>query len=1300
MTFKYKLSKRLAMMRDTALILSAIAAFACVPGEDSMSGPSAPSLFSISANPGTILLQESFEDNALAGRGWYDNTSPATTTAQHLPGSTQALEVHFLAGALTPVAGGAVRHLFQPTPTLYVSYWVKYSANWIGSGRPYQPHEFLIMSDQDGDWDGPSNGWLVNYIEHSYQNGGIPRLAMQDSKAINTSAGVPPRNLLGVTEDRSTAGCNGAVEASVSISCFNMPPWYNDKGVVAAQPAFQPTAGPGYKGDWNHVEVYLELNSVVGGIGAADGVMQYWFNGALVIDRHDILFRTGARPTIKFHQLVIAPYIGDGSPVDQYMWIDDLTLGTGGAPIVPALVASVTVSPASSNVTAGQAVQLVAILKDGAGNVLIDRAVTWASSNAAAATVSATGQVTAVAAGPATISATSEGVQGTAAMTVTNPIANPGTVSSLVVSGVTDTSVTLAFTEVTDGSGLPASYLVRFAVAPLGWGTASDVALGTCAVPMGGLAIGTPRTCTVLGLQPNTAYGFQLIPFRGTLNVNAVFGLLSNVASGTTAVKTVPVASVTVSPASSAVTAGQTAQVVAILKDAAGNPLTGRLVTWASSAPAVATVNQSGLVNGLAAGAATVSAASEGAQGTAAMTVTNPIAANPGTVSNLAVSGVTETSATLAFTEVTDGSGLPASYLVRFAVAPLGWGTASDVALGTCAVPMSGLAIGTPRTCTVLGLQPNTAYGFQLITFRGTLNVNAVFGVLSNVANVTTALPPGSIASVTVSPATASVQVGQTVQLAATPKDASGTPLPGRTVTWASSAAAVATVNGSGLVTAVAAGSAAITATSEGTGGTAAVTVTAVPPAPPTPPGGVTGLTVASVTDSSVTLSFTEVTDGAGQPAKYDIRWAAGTFSWPSATDVTRGSCTVPMAGTAIGARRSCTVLGLAPGTVYRVQLVSFRGTLNVDAVFGGLSNVASGTTVASTAPVATVAVTPASASLALGTVQQFTATLKDANGTILTGRPVSWASSNPLVSTVSGSGLVTGVAVGTTTLTATSEGQSGSATIILEAPPPPPPPSSGVVFESDWSTGIGTAFDVVTDAGRWQHYWEFNGGSSVQLLSVVSGASVNAPGGRNALKVVQRGSSYAANVQQDNILPPSTDYYVRYYMRNDDNSSSGDHIVTVDTYQYQNLTFMRKYGGGSSWRFVTSLYGCGYTYPIGHWGPSVSLSNGVWYRFEYFVHFVDATHVQVHMRVYDAAGTQILGDGDVRQSDYGTQVWNGRNDWTFASYYAAGYSFCVNPAPMTNFGLGNNGQQGAADTGLPWYFAGVQIRTDRWPGP
>ncbi|HVH66627.1 MAG TPA: Ig-like domain-containing protein [Gemmatimonadales bacterium] len=200
---------------------------------------------------------------------------------------------------------------------------------------------------------------------------------------------------------------------------------------------------------------------------------------------------------------------------------------------------------------------------------------------------------------------------------------------------------------------------------------------------------------------------------------------------------------------------------------------------------------------------------------------------------------------------------------------------------------------------------------------------------------------PLPVASVTVSPASPYLTLGQTVQMTATTYDSTGAVLTGRVVTWATSNAGVATVDGSGLVTGVAAGAATITATSEGKSGTAVARVaTAV-----TNPGTVTDLAVAGVTDTSVTLSFTEVSNGAGQPASYDVRYAVGTITWASATSVTRGSCSTPVAGTAFGAKRTCTVLGLVPATGYQFQLVAFRGTLNVDAVFGGFSNVVSGTT-------------------------------------------------------------------------------------------------------------------------------------------------------------------------------------------------------------------------------------------------------------------------------------------------------------------------------------------------------------------
>src|SRR3989442_9367917 len=73
----------------------------------------------------------------------------------------------------------------------------------------------------------------------------------------------------------------------------------------------------------------------------------------------------------------------------------------------------------------------------------------------------------------------------------------------------------------------------------------------------------------------------------------------------------------------------------------------------------------------------------------------------------------------------------------------------------------------------------------------------------------------GVVVTVSVDPAAPSITAGQTVQLTATPRDGSGNALTGRVVTWATDNAGVATVNGSGLVTGMAAGPATITATSE-----------------------------------------------------------------------------------------------------------------------------------------------------------------------------------------------------------------------------------------------------------------------------------------------------------------------------------------------------------------------------------------------------------------------------------------------------------------------------------------------------
>jgi hypothetical protein len=278
--------------------------------------------------PGTLLFQENFADANVASRGWYDGTNVLISTAEHTANSTASAQYHWLVGATTPTSGGAMRKKFTPSNSMYLSYNVKYSTNYVGSAQAYHPHEFMALSNLDGDYDGPSISWLAVYVEQNYQNGGIPRIAFQDSKSVNTSMGALPNNLVTTTENRSTAGCNGYTETSVVIDCYSMPPWYSAMEFHAPAIAFQPNPGTGYKNNWNFVEAYFQMNSIVNGIGQADGVIQYWFNGALLIDRHNVTFRTGAHPTLQFSQFLIAPYIGDGSPVDQSFWVDNLVLAT------------------------------------------------------------------------------------------------------------------------------------------------------------------------------------------------------------------------------------------------------------------------------------------------------------------------------------------------------------------------------------------------------------------------------------------------------------------------------------------------------------------------------------------------------------------------------------------------------------------------------------------------------------------------------------------------------------------------------------------------------------------------------------------------------------------------------------------------------------------------------------------------------------------------------------------------------------------------------------------------------------
>ncbi len=256
---------------------------------------------------------------------------------------------------------------------------------------------------------------------------------------------------------------------------------------------------------------------------------------------------------------------------------------------------------------------------------------------------------------------------------------------------------------------------------------------------------------------------------------------------------------------------------------------------------------------------------------------------------------------------------------------------------------------------------------------------------------------PVPIGSITVSIAQPSLVIGDQTTASATARDANGTVLSGRQMNWSSNNFAVATVEATGVVHAIAAGTADISATSEGRTGAATVTVTLSP--------------VATVT---VSLASSTIAIGATTQATVRLANANGTV----------------LTGRAVVWSSSNT----AVATVSSSGLVTAfsNGSADIIATSEGISGSATVTVFGE--PVATVTVSVASATIGVGQTTQATATTKDAAGNVL-GRPVTWSSDNPSVAQVNAAGAVTGAAIGTANIVATSEGKTGSAGITV-APP------------------------------------------------------------------------------------------------------------------------------------------------------------------------------------------------------------------------------------------------------------------------
>jgi hypothetical protein len=239
------------------------------------------------AEPG-VLFSEPFDDAALKSRKWYD--FGAVRIAGDASAGKGCLEYEWVAGKDDVQGSSPIRRLFEPTDRVYVRFDLKLSKGFGWSGRNYHPHLINILTTENGPWQGPAASHLTLYIEPV---GGKLRLAAQDIQNKDSPHGLTQGPLRG--------GYNGK--------------FYDSEKVLFADDK------------WHTVEAYFQLNTLdlAADKPNRDGILRGWFDGKLVVEHEDIVFRTTDFPKMQFNQLFLGPYFGPGLlPHPQKLWLDEL----------------------------------------------------------------------------------------------------------------------------------------------------------------------------------------------------------------------------------------------------------------------------------------------------------------------------------------------------------------------------------------------------------------------------------------------------------------------------------------------------------------------------------------------------------------------------------------------------------------------------------------------------------------------------------------------------------------------------------------------------------------------------------------------------------------------------------------------------------------------------------------------------------------------------------------------------------------------------------------------------------------
>jgi uncharacterized protein YjdB len=461
----------------------------------------------------------------------------------------------------------------------------------------------------------------------------------------------------------------------------------------------------------------------------------------------------------------------------------------------------------------------------------------------------------------------------------------------------------------------------------------------------------------------------------GSATITAAFQGVSGSATLTIKAPTVTLSSIAISPAPATVQAGATLQLTATgtYSDGSTGDITSQ-AAWTSADKTIATVDSSGKVTGVAAGSASITAIFQGVSASTTLQVTTATV----TLSSITVSPST------------------ASVQVGASQQFTATGTYSDGSTGD--VTSQATWSSADKTIATVDAKGNVT-----AVAAGSTNISATFQGMSASATLKVTAATVTLSSISVTPATASVQAGSALQFTAT-----GTYSDGSTgditsqATWTSADTTIATIDAKGNASGVAEGSTTITASYQGGSGSATLKVTA------------------AKTLSSIVVSPSNPTVQAGATQQFT---ATGTYSDGSTADITSQTAWTSADTTVL----TVDAKGLATGVA--------AGSTTVGAALNNVTGSAS-VTVTQAAP-QSIAITPASPQFAIGGAQQLTATATNNDGSTRdVSSSVTWTVANTAVASVNASGLLTGIAAGSTKVSASLNGTTASQPIEVTTPP------------------------------------------------------------------------------------------------------------------------------------------------------------------------------------------------------------------------------------------------------------------------